>query len=244
VASSFALAADTTDDGEGGARLVRAENAAAVRGSHTIRRGWDVVVKRVMDVVLASLALAVATPVLALAAVAIRIESSGQAIFRQQRLGRDGRPFTMFKLRTMVTRNDDSAHRNYVAALMNGDGEKHDGIYKLTNDPRLTRVGRILRRTSLDEVPQLLNVIRGEMSLVGPRPPLPSEVELYDERDCGRLAQRPGITGLWQVSGRCELTYRQMIELDLRYVREWSLGLDVRILLRTPRAIASQRGAA
>jgi lipopolysaccharide/colanic/teichoic acid biosynthesis glycosyltransferase len=207
-------------------------------------RGWKRAVKRLVDVVVASALFVSLLPLLGAAALAIRIESPGNPIFRQKRLGHRGTPFTMFKLRTMVARNDDSAHRRYVAALINGEGDKHDGIYKLTNDPRLTRIGKILRRASVDEVPQLVNVIRGEMSLVGPRPPLPSEAALYSERDWGRLALRPGLTGLWQVSGRCELTYREMIELDLRYVREWSLRRDLRILLATPRAILSLRGAA
>jgi lipopolysaccharide/colanic/teichoic acid biosynthesis glycosyltransferase len=229
------------DDGTGTGDDGRVGAEPAARAD---RRRWSVVVKRAIDVVLASVGLIVATPLLALAAVAIRVESRGPAIFRQERLGLGGRPFTVYKLRTMVDGNDDSAHRAYVADLLKGEGETHDGLYKLTRDPRLTRVGTFLRRTSVDEIPQLLNVIRGEMSIVGPRPPLPSEAELYDARDWGRLTQAPGITGLWQVSGRCELTYREMIELDLQYIKSWSVWLDLRILLRTPRAILSRRGAA
>jgi lipopolysaccharide/colanic/teichoic acid biosynthesis glycosyltransferase len=165
-------------------------------------------------------------------------------IFRQPRLGLAGRPFTLYKLRTMVDGNDDAEHRAYVAALLNGDAERNGGIYKLTDDPRITRVGRMLRRFSLDEVPQLVNVLRGDMSVVGPRPPLASETELYEARDWARLACLPGITGLWQVSGRCELTYRDMIELDIEYVERWSPWLDLSIIARTPRAILSRRGAA
>jgi lipopolysaccharide/colanic/teichoic acid biosynthesis glycosyltransferase len=206
--------------------------------------GWRARVKRAVDLVLAVVILIVTTPLVCVAAVGIRVETRGPVIFRQQRLGLGGRPFTIYKLRTMVDGNDDSAHRAYVAGLIRGEGEKNGGIYKISDDPRITLVGRFLRRISVDEAPQLVNVLRGEMSLVGPRPPLPSEAELYDERDWGRLACRPGITGLWQVSGRCELTYREMIELDLEYVRRWSPRLDTVILLKTPRAIFSRRGAA
>jgi lipopolysaccharide/colanic/teichoic acid biosynthesis glycosyltransferase len=144
----------------------------------------------------------------------------------------------------MFAKNDDEAHRRYVASLLRGEGTTHDGIYKMANDPRITRVGRIMRRLSIDELPQLFNVLRGEMSLVGPRPPLPSEAELYDARSWGRLACRPGITGLWQVSGRSKLTYLEMIELDLEYARTWHLALDVRILAKTPFVVLSRQGAA
>jgi lipopolysaccharide/colanic/teichoic acid biosynthesis glycosyltransferase len=241
VKSTFRLADDSgIDDPPRVVEVVPRDLVTPGCGQH----GWASVVKRAIDIVLASLVLAVIAPLVGATATLVRIETPGRAIFRQQRLGRGGRPFTMFKLRTMRSGNDDTDHRRYVAALMNGDGQRHGGMYKLTQDPRLTRLGRVLRRISLDEAPQLVNVIRGEMSLVGPRPPLPSEAELYDERDWRRLAVRPGITGLWQVSGRCELTYRDMIELDLRYVEQWSLWLDLHILAQTPRAVLSRRGAA
>lgn len=227
-----------------GSRRVRAR--PRVSGAGTWNLAWTVGIaaKRVVDLVVAPLVLVAAAPLLIIAMAAIRIESPGPAILRQQRVGLRGRPFTIFKLRTMVQGNDDSEHRAYVKALLQGDAQRNGGIYKLTNDARVTRVGRLLRRCSLDEVPQLVNVLRGEMTLVGPRPPLPSEVDHYDARDWGRLALTPGITGLWQVSGRCELTYREMIELDLDYVEHWSLGLDLAIIARTPGAVLSQRGAA
>jgi lipopolysaccharide/colanic/teichoic acid biosynthesis glycosyltransferase len=201
-------------------------------------------VKRSIDIVGAAVGIVLFLPLLLVAVVAIRVDSPGAAVFRQVRVGRHGRHFTTYKLRTMVVDNDDTAHQSYIKSMLQGEGSTHDGIYKLTNDPRITKVGRFLRRMSIDEIPQLFNVLRGHMSLVGPRPPLPSEADLYDARAWGRLSCPPGITGLWQVSGRCELSYLQMIELDLEYARTWRLGLDLRILAKTPLVAISRRGAA
>lgn len=200
--------------------------------------------KRTVDLVGASLALVVVLPVLVVAALAIVIDSQGGVLFTQTRLGAGGRPFRMVKLRTMRTGNDEVEHRSYVAALISGHGEPHGGMYKLVHDARRTRVGRVLRSFSIDELPQLWNVLRGEMSLVGPRPPLPEEAAAYDEVARARLAAKPGLTGLWQVSGRSRLTFEEMVELDLRYWREWSLLLDLRILLRTPKAVIWNRETA
>lgn len=200
--------------------------------------------KRGLDVVVSLTALVLALPVLIIAAVAIKLDSPGPVFFRQERIGALGRRFRIYKLRTMVVGNDDSLHRAYVAALIRGTAPKHDGMFKLVRDPRITRVGRVLRRLSIDEVPQLWNVVRGEMSLVGPRPALPAEVVLYDERALQRLAAKPGVTGLPQVSGRCELTFAEIVELDLEYLNRWSPWLELQILLRTPLAIVSKRGAA
>nr|WP_253945549.1 sugar transferase [Nocardioides sp. zg-DK7169] len=187
---------------------------------------------------LAALALlALATPVLALLALVVRLDSPGPAFFRQVRVGKDGRPFTMYKLRTMVS--DAEAVRASVAHADQGAGV----LFKIHRDPRVTRAGRVLRRTSLDELPQLLNVVRGEMSLVGPRPALPGEVEGYDERTRRRLAVRPGLTGLWQVSGRSDLGWEESVGLDLRYTDNVTLGRDLGICLRTVRAVTSRRGA-
>ena len=200
--------------------------------------------KRVLDVTLGSVALVAAAPVLAIGIAAVKLETPGPALFRQVRPGLDGRSFTMLKLRTMTVGNDDREHRDYVASLIKGGGATHDGIFKLTNDRRITRVGRLLRRFSIDEVPQLINVVRGDMSLVGPRPPVAAEVDHYDVTHWMRLRVKPGMTGAWQVAGRCELTYDEMVRLDVDYWRSWSVRTELRILARTLPAVLSGRGAA
>jgi lipopolysaccharide/colanic/teichoic acid biosynthesis glycosyltransferase len=175
------------------------------------------VIRRAIDVVLGGFALILAAPVIVLAMLAVRLESRGRPIYRQRRVGRDGRPFDLLKLRTMV------------------DGAEHigAGLAINENDPRVTRVGAILRRTSLDELPNLLNVVRGDMSFIGPRPTIPVQVEQYSERQRGRLAIRPGITGWAQVNGRASLPWSERIELDLYYIEHRSLAFDLRILWRT-----------
>jgi lipopolysaccharide/colanic/teichoic acid biosynthesis glycosyltransferase len=201
---------------------------------------------RALDVVLATLALVVLSPLLALIAVAVRIESRGPALFRQQRLGRSLVPFTVTKFRTMGVDASEDIHREFVLALIDGrepPAPQTGPRYKLNGDSRVTRIGRVLRRTSLDELPQLWNVIRGDMSLVGPRPSIPYEVERYPPQWLGRFAVKPGVTGLWQVSGRCELTIEQMVALDIEYVHRRSLGLNIWIMLRTVPAVLSSRGA-
>jgi lipopolysaccharide/colanic/teichoic acid biosynthesis glycosyltransferase len=214
--------------------------------SYSAWRGWHeerLLVprsKRAMDVVLTCACLAVIWPLLAAIWLAVRLTSPGPAIFRQERLGLGGRPFTLYKFRTMATGAPDSLHRQYVTALLTQDQPSvtgATGLYKLDGDPRVTSVGRWLRRTSLDELPQLINVLRGEMSLVGPRPCLAWEAELYRERDRRRFDVLPGITGLWQVSGRSRLTMREALDLDVEYVRRRSLLLDVVILTRTVRCL-------
>jgi lipopolysaccharide/colanic/teichoic acid biosynthesis glycosyltransferase len=203
-------------------------------------------VKRSIDVLVSALGLAVLSPFLLLIAVAVRLESHGPALFRQVRLGKNGQPFTFYKFRTMVDGNDPSVHRRYVERLITRPSEElkgDTGSFKLEHDPRVTKVGGFLRRTSLDELPQLLNVLNGEMSLVGPRPPLVYEAELYSERASRRLECTPGITGLWQVSGRCLTTFDEMVELDIEYIESWSLGLDMAILARTLPAVINGGGA-
>jgi lipopolysaccharide/colanic/teichoic acid biosynthesis glycosyltransferase len=172
-------------------------------------------------------------------------------LFGQERVGAGGRRFRVLKFRTMYDGVSDAAHRELVTKMLNGDdghaaqiGPDGKPVFKLVNDDRITPVGRWLRRKSLDELPQLFNVLRGEMSLVGPRPPLPYEFEQYEHWQVHRLQVRPGITGLWQVSGRNRLSYRQMCELDLDYVRNWSLWLDLRILLKTMPVVLSNSGHA
>jgi lipopolysaccharide/colanic/teichoic acid biosynthesis glycosyltransferase len=177
--------------------------------------------RRAVDILVSGAALAAAAPVLALAALAIRLESPGGVIYRQRRIGKDGRPFEVLKLRTMV----DGAE--WLGA----------GLAVDAGDARITRVGAFLRRTSLDELPNLLNVLRGEMSLIGPRPTLPHQVEAYDERQRGRLAVRPGITGWAQVNGRASLPWPERIELDLYYIEHRSLALDLEIVRRSFRVL-------
>ncbi|HEX2047691.1 MAG TPA: sugar transferase [Acidimicrobiales bacterium] len=202
------------------------------------------VVKRALDVTLALLALLLVLPVLVLAGLAVRCDSRGPALFRQVRMGKDGRRFRLYKLRTMDNGNDDRTHREFVARLIAGTTNPCGGLYKLADDPRVTRVGRVLRRFSIDELPQLWNVLRGDMSLVGPRPPLPQETELYTARAWGRLRVKPGMTGLWQVSGRSRLAFEDMVSLDVRYWQHWSLLSDLVILLKTPRTVLSGRDTA
>ncbi len=210
--------------------------------AHPLSRA-DRAMKRLLDLAIAVPTLVVTTPFILATMLAIRLESRGPALFTQTRLGIDGRRFTMFKLRTMRIDGDDAAHAAYVAQLIQGEGDRHDGIYKLTRDPRVTRLGHLLRTFSLDELPQLLNVILGDMSIVGPRPPLVHETELYDGYAWQRLRVKPGLTGLWQVSGRSRLTFREMIDLDIRYWQEWGILKDLVILARSPFVILFSRSA-
>lgn len=202
------------------------------------------VFKRVLDLALGSVALVVTAPLLGAAMIAVRIESSGPVFFQQTRPGLNGRAFRLLKLRTMHVDNDDREHTAYVASLVRGTGETHGGMYKLATDPRVTRVGRVLRRYSIDELPQLINVLRGDMSVVGPRPAVAAELEHYDAWHWLRLRVKPGMTGAWQVAGRCELTYAEMVALDIGYWQNWSLRSELRIIMRTLPAVLSARGAA
>jgi len=199
------------------------------------QRGQEVV-KRLIDVSLSLVLIVMISPLLLLLWCLVRLTSSGPAFFRQERVGRNMRSFTMLKLRTMYVDNHDQIHRNYVTHLLSADeptAAGDNGLFKLDQDPRVTRLGVWLRRTSLDELPQLLNVLRGEMSLVGPRPVLPWEAELFEERYRRRFLVKPGISGLWQVSGRSRLTMREALELDIEYADRQSLALDLSIILRT-----------
>ena len=207
-------------------------------------------IKRTMDIVGSSLALLMLAPLLVLIAAAIKATSKGPVFFKQKRVGQHGECFTFLKFRSMYVNNDSSQHKQYVRQLIAGQAAKspssdpNGGVFKLTNDPRITRVGRFLRRTSLDELPQFLNVLIGEMSLVGPRPAIPYEVEAYDIWHRRRVLEaKPGITGLWQVQGRSRVGFDEMVRLDLRYVRCWSPWLDLKILLQTPKAVVDGTGA-
>jgi lipopolysaccharide/colanic/teichoic acid biosynthesis glycosyltransferase len=204
------------------------------------------IAKRFIDVCVASIGLVVLAPFLLVIGLFIRLESPGPALFRQIRLGKDAAPFTFYKFRTMSDGNDPTIHMKYVADLITCGSEdlKGDtGSFKIEDDPRVTRIGRVLRQTSIDELPQLINVLFGEMSLVGPRPPLPYEAELYSEHARRRLDCTPGITGLWQVSGRCQTTFDEMVALDVEYMERWSLGLDLSILARTVPVVFGRKGA-
>lgn len=204
-------------------------------------RAWPVV-KRALDVTMALALLLILVPVLVTIAILIRRSSPGPVLFRQERYGRGRRPFTVLKFRTMDDGVSDDLHRRYIATLVISDSGL-DGLKKLTGDPRVTRVGAVLRRTSLDELPQLVNVLRGEMSLIGPRPALDYELEFYEPEHFDRFAVRPGLTGLWQVSGRSELGFCEMLDLDARYAQQTGPMLDASILLRTPGAVVRGRSA-
>ena len=203
--------------------------------------------KRFVDVVGSALLLLFTGPLIAICALAIRATSRGPALFRQTRVGYSEEPFELLKLRTMYVNNDDSAHRAYAKHLISAEQGTElavGGVYKLQRDPRVTPLGRVLRRMSIDELPQLVNVLRGDMSLVGPRPALPWEVELYGSAHRRRAEVRPGLTGLWQVSGRSRLTTNQMLELDVEYVDRRTLPLDLWILARTPVVLLRGDGTA
>jgi exopolysaccharide biosynthesis polyprenyl glycosylphosphotransferase len=194
-------------------------------------------VKGVTERWLAALALLAFLPLIVAITIAIRADSRGPSLFRQTRVGRDGRTFTMYKFRTMAV---DAESR---LGALEQENESDGVLFKMRRDPRITRVGGLLRRYSLDELPQLLNVVLGQMSLVGPRPALPREVAQYDVDPQHRLVVKPGLTGLWQVSGRSDLSWEESVRLDLHYVDNWSLALDAGIVLRTLRAVLSRRGA-
>jgi lipopolysaccharide/colanic/teichoic acid biosynthesis glycosyltransferase len=215
------------------------------------RRGLRII-KRAIDILGASLALLFASPLFAVIAALIKLTSNGPVFYRQNRIGQYGVPFTFLKFRSMYINNNPDVHKEFVRKLIAGEvgGAPENGngsgkeVYKLTSDSRITTVGRILRRTSMDELPQLLNVIAGEMSLVGPRPAINYEVEAYELWHRSRLLEaKPGITGLWQVNGRSRVKFDEMVRLDLRYARSWSPWLDVKILLRTPMAVVMGEGA-
>jgi exopolysaccharide biosynthesis polyprenyl glycosylphosphotransferase len=199
--------------------------------------GWNQLVKRALDVLLAAWGLTLFAPLWLVIALAIRLESPGPVLFRQERVGRDESRFVLLKFRSM------RADADQVVQELWQYNEASGPLFKMRQDPRLTRVGRVLRRWSLDEWPQLWNVLRGDMSLVGPRPPLPREVDQYEPWHRRRLDAAPGLTGLWQVSGRSELSFDEMVMLDLYYIENWSLGLDLRILLRTIPAVFRGGGA-
>jgi lipopolysaccharide/colanic/teichoic acid biosynthesis glycosyltransferase len=244
----------------------RKAGAAAISTRAERRQGvWTrrlyFVAKRVFDICVASVCLGLLSPVLLIGGTLIWLESPGSPIFRQVRIGSRRRmtpdgdawetvPFTFYKLRTMVSDADSTPHREYVQALIRKDQAGMEAAQngatptrKLVNDRRVTRLGRFLRRSSLDELPQLWNVLKGDMSLVGPRPPIPYEVEAYDLWHWKRLEALPGMTGLWQVEARSSVGFDEMVRLDIWYAEHQSLWMDLKILLKTPLAVLSMRGA-
>jgi lipopolysaccharide/colanic/teichoic acid biosynthesis glycosyltransferase len=203
--------------------------------------------KRFTDISLAASALVIFAPVFAVIAALIKLSSPGPVIYRQERLGYGGKRFKLYKFRSMKSNCETGSHKDFVLALIKGsptDSRADTGIYKIVNDPRITRIGQILRKTSLDELPQLFNVLKGEMSLVGPRPPIPYEAEAYAPWHRRRLLEAiPGITGLWQIEGRSQTSFDDMVRMDIRYSTSWSLWLDIKLLFKTPVSVFIGKGA-
>ena len=214
------------------------ERETAGRFSRAIKRG--------LDIVGSATALCILSPLMGVVALLVKLSSKGPVLFRQSRVGYRGAPFTFLKFRTMHQDNDLNVHKQYIQRFIAGQANSSGPVpvYKIKDDPRVTRIGRFLRKTSLDELPQFLNVLVGAMSLVGPRPPIPYEVECYDIWHRRRILEvKPGITGLWQVRGRSRTTFNDMVRLDLQYARSWSIWLDLKILFETPRVMISGDGA-
>jgi exopolysaccharide biosynthesis polyprenyl glycosylphosphotransferase len=238
-------------DDWGGRKLGRALDTALYPDVFEVerRKRASLAIKRVMDVVGSAVALILLSPIFLILAALVKLASKGPVFFRQDRVGQYGVRFEFLKFRSMIVSTDATIHREYMKKFIAGKaGSSGNGdskvIFKIKNDPRVTWIGRFMRRTSLDEIPQFWNVLKGEMSLVGPRPPIPYELETYDIWHRRRLLEaKPGITGLWQVHGRSKTTFDDMVRLDLQYSRTWSPLLDLKILLQTPRAVFSGDGA-
>lgn len=217
------------------------------RSTISINAGY-LKVKRILDIIFTLLILIPFVVVIVIFAVLIRIDSKGPVFFRQKRVGRNGVEFYMLKLRSMYVDSDDSVHRESIKLYMNGaalnENVDADNQYKLADDPRVTKVGRFIRKTSIDELPQFINVLRGEMTLVGPRPPLPYEVEEYGPREWIRLSGRPGLTGTWQVYGRSRVPFKKMVEMDIEYLRQQSLLEDLKLIALTLPVMLKGRGGA
>ena len=248
ISISFHLFPDDWEDDKPG----RPSNSALYPdlSSHDNSRKSLLILKRAIDILGSGALTLICLPLFLAIAIAVKWSSKGPILFRQQRVGQFGRAFTFLKFRSMYVDNDHSVHREFVTKLIAEDGvaELHlgngNGVYKLTNDKRVTAIGRFLRRTSLDELPQLINVLKGDMSLVGPRPPIPYELAAYQVWHRRRVLEvKPGITGLWQVTGRSRVKFDEMVRLDLRYATTWSPWLDLKILIRTPYAVIRGSGA-
>ena len=217
------------------------------RVKHSI---FTLFLKRILDVVGSIVAIAVFAPLMLLAAVLIKLDSPGPIIFKQQRLGKKGAAFTFYKFRSMQSGNNAQVHKDFVLKLISGNhseinnGDAENPLYKIKEDPRVTRVGKFIRKTSIDELPQLFNVLIGDMSMVGPRPPLSYEAEKYQSWHLNRILEmKPGITGLWQVEGRSRTDFNEAVRLDLKYLQTWTLLLDFKILIKTVKEVLQCRGA-
>ena len=195
---------------------------------------WHERMKRSLDLCGSLAGLIITAPIFIVVAMLIKLTSEGPVFYRQQRVGKMGHLFTFLKFRTMRADNNPAIHKKYVQSLICGKAPAADGVYKLANDPRITKIGSLLRKTSLDELPQLFNVLMGDMSLVGTRPPIPYEVEVYEPWHHVRLFVKPGITGLWQISGRNRTSFREMVMLDIHYMTYFSVWNDLKILFKTP----------
>lgn len=202
--------------------------------------------KRLTDIIFSAAALLLTLPLFAVAALLIKLTSEGPVLFRQERIGHLGKHFIFLKFRSMYNNRDHKIHEEFIRNFIKPSKAaaiKTNSVYKIRKDPRITPLGHFLRKTSLDELPQLINVLRGDMSLIGPRPPLPYECEIYEKWHLSRVQAKPGITGLWQVKGRSRTSFDEMVRLDLKYIREWSPWLDIKILFKTPWAVLTCRGA-
>jgi lipopolysaccharide/colanic/teichoic acid biosynthesis glycosyltransferase len=202
--------------------------------------------KRLLDIAFTVLIFLPLCIFMLMVAVLIRLDSKGPAFFRQRRIGLNGKEFDVFKFRSMYVNCDDSVHREAIKQYMNGEALNGDenNLYKLVDDPRVTRVGRFIRKTSIDELPQFINVLRGEMTLVGPRPPLPYEVEEYSPHEWIRLSGKPGLTGTWQVYGRSRVPFNDMVEMDLEYLEQQSVVADLKLIALTLPVMLQGRGGA
>lgn len=214
----------------------RPMKAAAIQATKIERRPYDVA-KRFFDIVLSLCGLVILSPLFLITAVAIRLDSKGPAFYSQKRIGKNGKPFIMYKFRSMCVDAEQQLER--LAALNERDGP----TFKITHDPRVTRVGRFIRKTCIDELPQLINILRGEMSLVGPRPPLPNEVAVYTPYQMRRLGVTPGLTCFWQATKGEDTTFEEWVEMDLKYIRERSLKTDIKILFLTVRVVLLGKGS-
>ena len=214
----------------------RPMKAAAIQATKIERRPYDVA-KRFFDIVLSLCGLVILSPLFLITAVAIRLDSKGPAFYSQKRIGKNGKPFKMYKFRSMCVDAEQQLER--LAALNERDGP----TFKITHDPRVTRVGRFIRKTCIDELPQLINILRGEMSLVGPRPPLPNEVAVYTPYQMRRLGVTPGLTCFWQATKGEDTTFEEWVEMDLKYIRVRSLKTDIKILFLTVRVVLLGKGS-
>jgi exopolysaccharide biosynthesis polyprenyl glycosylphosphotransferase len=244
---SFHVFPDDTEDNNRGSDSVPTIYPDLVREIESKR--MPLLIKRSLDIVGSLMALLVLSALLILIAVAVKLTSRGPVLFRQKRMGQYGKSFTFLKFRSMYAKTDDAIHQAYIKSYISdqtGSAKSGDNgtVYKLKGDPRITKVGQFLRRSSLDELPQFINVLLGQMSLVGPRPPIPYEFASYEMWHRRRVLEvKPGITGLWQVEGRSKVKFDDMVRMDLEYARKWSIWLDIKILLQTPVAVVTGDGA-